>query len=146
MRSGGMHRNEQLSKRLLQLAVRVLTLVQSLPRTVVGRHIGRQLIRAGTSPGANYEEAGGAESRRDFAHKLGIVLKELKETRYWLRLCREMALVKPASRLDPLLDEVEQLVAIFAKSVRTLKARESRQDEIRDPPAEIRDPLPTSGR
>jgi four helix bundle protein len=119
-----MHRNDELAKRLLQLAVRVLKVVQKLPRSLEGRHVGRQLLRAGTSPGANYEEALGAESRRDFAHKMGIVLKELKESRYWLRLSREMGFVEPPARLDALLDEVEQLVAIFAKSVGTLRANE----------------------
>jgi four helix bundle protein len=123
----GNHRNDELAKRLLSFAVRVLELVQAVPRSRVGRHVGRQLLRAGTSPGANYEEALGAESRRDFAHKIGVVLKELEESRYWLRLCREMVLVKPPSRLDPLLDEVEQLVAIFAKSVGTMRANERAQ-------------------
>lgn len=112
---------QQLSDRLLDLAIRVIGLINSLPKTAVGRHVGRQLLRAGTSPGANYEEACGAESHGDFAHKIGIVLKELKETRYWIRLARRALLIKPGKRLDPLLEEVEQLVAIFGKSVSTVR-------------------------
>ncbi len=71
--------------------------------------------------GANYEEACGAESKADFAHKIGVVLKELKETRYWLRLVHEYPLVKSPTRLDPLLKDTEQLIAIFAKSVSTTR-------------------------
>ena len=65
---------EQLSERLLDFAIRVVRLAKALPKSQEGRHVGRQILRSGTSPGANYEEACGAESRRDFAHKLGIVL------------------------------------------------------------------------
>ena len=87
----------------------------------MGRHVGRQLLRSGTSPGANDEEACGAESRADSAHKIGIVLKELKETRYWIRLARRATLVECPDLLDPLLGEVEQLVAIFGKSLSTAR-------------------------
>jgi four helix bundle protein len=113
--------SEELSGRLLDFAIRVSRLVQSLPKNPIGRHVGRQLFRAATSPGANYEEACGAESRADFAHKIGIVLKELKESRYWLRFTRRYPLVRPASRLDALLGEVEQLIAIFGKSLSTTR-------------------------
>lgn len=114
---------EELNRRLLDYAIRVMRVVKALPKSVEGRHVARQLLRSGTSPGANYEEACGAESRGDFAHKMGVVLKELKETRYWLRVAAHVPLVKPASLLDSLLDETEQLVAIFAKSVSTLRRR-----------------------
>ena len=107
--------------RLLDFAIRIIRLVKVLPKSLEGRHVARQILRSGTSPGANYEEACGAESRRHFAHKVGVVLKELKETRYWLRLARHVPLVKPASRLEAILDETEQLVAIFGKSVSTAR-------------------------
>lgn len=123
---------EELSTRLLDLAVRVLRVVQALPRTRSGRHVADQLLRAGTSPGANYEEACGAESPRDFAHKIGIVLKELKETRYWLRLAGRVPLVKPAS-LGPLLAELEQVIAIFGKSVKTARRRSERMPSAQCP-------------
>ena len=114
---------EELNSRLLDFAIRVIRLVKALPRTPEARHVARQLLRSGTSPGANYEEACGAESRGDFAHKIGVVLKELKETRYWLRVAGRVPLLKPASRLDALLGETEQLVAIFAKSLATLRKK-----------------------
>jgi four helix bundle protein len=116
-----MRADEKLNMRLLDFTVKVVNLIQEFPKNTVSQHIGNQLMRAATSPGANYEEACGAESRRDFCHKMGIVLKELKESRYWLRLAQRVPLIKPVSRLDPLLDEVEQLIAIFGKSINTAR-------------------------
>ncbi len=75
-------KSDQLSDRLLDFAAEVFKIAEALPKTVAGKHVGGQLIRAGTSGGSNYEEACGAESRSDFAHKMSIVLKELKESRY----------------------------------------------------------------
>lgn len=118
-----MRKDEELNNRLLDFAVRVISLVQGLPKSAVGLHIGNQLMRSATSSGANYEEACGSESRRDFAHKMGIVLKELKESRYWLQLARKVPLIEPSSRVDVLLDEVEQLIAIFGKSISTARRR-----------------------
>jgi four helix bundle protein len=93
-----------------------------MPRDLAGKHIAFQLLKAGTSAGANYEEARGAESRADFVHKLGIVLKELKESRYWLRLISLAGLMKPA-RVATLLSESEELCAIVGQSVLTAKTR-----------------------
>ena len=72
--------------RLVEHGARLIKVVESLPNTLVGRHVAGQLLRSGTSAGANYEEACGAESKADFAHKLQISLKELRESNYWLRL------------------------------------------------------------
>jgi four helix bundle protein len=117
-------RTNQLSNRLLDFAVNVIKIADALPNTITGRHVGGQLVRAGTSAGSNYEEACGAESRSDFAHKMSIVLKELKESRFWLRLiCRTEML--PPSRTEPVLDECQQLCAIVAKSILTAKRRRS---------------------
>ena len=79
------YRND-LSERLLGFAAEIVRLVVDLRKSSVGRHISNQLTRSGTSPGANYEEACGAESRAGFIHKMQIVLKELRESGYWLRL------------------------------------------------------------
>jgi four helix bundle protein len=76
----------ELEARLLQYAVRIFRLCASLPKTEEGLHIRRQILRSDTSAGANHQEARGAESRSDFIHKMQIVLKELRETQYWLRL------------------------------------------------------------
>ena len=77
-------KGDDIAARLVALAVTVVEIVDALPDTLAGRHVAGQLLRSGTSPSANYEEARGAESRRDFLHKLGIALKELQETRYWV--------------------------------------------------------------
>ena len=78
---------DQAVERLIDFAARVGKVVDALPDTRMGRHIGGQLVRSGTSPAPNYEEACAAESRADFVHKLSICLKELRESRSWIRLC-----------------------------------------------------------
>ena len=120
-------KSDQLSNRLLDFAVEVIKITDTLPNTVAGRHVGGQLIRAGTSSGSNYEEACGAESRSDFAHKMSIVLKELKETRFWLRLIRRTKMLD-LKYTDLLMDECEQLCAIIAKSIITAKRKKSLQN------------------
>jgi len=117
-------RTNQLSDRLLGFAVEVIKITDALPNTVAGRHVGGQLIRAGTSCGSNYEEACGAESRSDFSHKMSIVLKELKESRFWLRLISRTEMLTD-NRTEPVLDECQQLCAIVAKSILTAKRRKS---------------------
>jgi four helix bundle protein len=79
-----------------------------------------QLLKCGTSPGANYEEARGAESRGDFIHKLGIVLKELKESRFWLKVIKEVPLLQ-REEIQCALDECQELTAIVAKSISTAR-------------------------
>jgi len=111
-----------LSERLLSYAVRIVKLVESLPNTLTGRRIGDQLLRSGTSPGANYEEAQGAESHADFTHKLQIALKEIRESHFWLRVLHRAEILGP-QRLDKLLDESEQLIKILSKSVATAKGK-----------------------
>jgi len=108
-------------ERLQELAVRVIAMTNALPKTAAGRHVGLQLLRSGTSPGANYCEARCAESRADFAHKMQIVVKELRETLYWIELCRNAHLLKPA-RLDGIASEVNELISIGVKSVVTAKS------------------------
>ncbi|MDI6751425.1 MAG: four helix bundle protein [bacterium] len=111
-----------LAERLLDFAVSIIKLVNALPSTVVGRHIKGQLLRSGTSGGSNYEDARGAESRADFIHKLGVVLKELKESRFWMRIIYRTNLVNPKS-VKPLICECEELCAIVAKSIITAKEK-----------------------
>ena len=117
-------KTDQLSDRLLDFAAEIIKIADALPNTVAGRHVGGQLIRAGTSSGSNYEEACGAESRSDFAHKMSIVLKELKESRFWLKLIRRTKMLD-FKQTDPMIDECEQLCAIVAKSILTAKRRRS---------------------
>ena len=109
-----------LGERLLDFAVKIIELVGSLPKTLAGRRIGDQLLRAATSVGANYEEAQAAESRADFAHKLQIALKEVRESNYWLRLLARIQ-IGSRSRVTSLVDESSQLRAILSKAVSTVK-------------------------
>ena len=111
-----------LDERLLEYAARIMKLVESLPRSLAGRRIGDQLLRSGTSVGASYEEAQGAESHGDFVHKLQVALKELRESNYWLRLLVKSE-VLPATRLRDLIGESNQLLAILSKAVATAKGK-----------------------
>ena len=111
--------------RLLDFAVSVIKIADILPNTFAGRHVGGQLIRAGTSSGSNYEEACGAESRSDFVHKMSVVLKELKEAQFWLRVIQRTGMLT-APRTEFVTDECKQLCAIVAKSIITAKNRKKR--------------------
>ena len=113
---GKKRKDEELAERLLDFAVRIIKLCGELPNTSVGNHIRGQLIKCGTSPGANYEEARGAESTADFLHKLGVVLKELKESRFWLNVILKASLLR-LDKVVLLRDECEELIAIIAKSI-----------------------------
>ena len=115
---------EHISDRLLDFAADIIKITDALPQTVAARHIGGQLTRAGTSGGSNYEEACGAESRSDFAHKMSIVLKELKESRFWLRLISRTKMLS-SDCTEPTLNECQQLCAIVAKSILTAKRKRS---------------------
>ncbi|MBI5185480.1 MAG: four helix bundle protein [Nitrospinae bacterium] len=113
---------EELSNRLLDFAVRIGKLVDALPSTRLGTHIGGQLLRCGTSPSPNYEEGCAAESRADFSHKLSICLKELRESRLWLRFIIKAQLL-PGNKVDAILDECNQLCNIIGQSVATAKKK-----------------------
>jgi four helix bundle protein len=119
-------RSELLADRLLDFAARIGKVVDALPETRLGRHVAGQLVRCGTSPAPNYAEACGAESRRDFVHKLQICLKELRETKCWLKLISRAELL-PDKRLQPVLDECNQLTGILVKSIVTTKRNSTRK-------------------
>ena len=105
--------------RTFQFAVRVVKLVRRLPKTLDAVEIGRQLIKSGTSVGANVEEAHGAESQRDFIHKMSIARKEARESRYWLRLIHAAILDDDETRA--LIQEADELVRILSAIVATAK-------------------------
>ena len=125
-----MQERRNLGERLLEYGARIIKLVECLPNTLVGRRVADQLLRSGTSAGANYEEARAAESKDDFVHKLQIALKELRVSNYWLRLLVKSGKIS-AERMDDLLDESNQLRAMLSKSVATAKgkAKENAHDE-----------------
>ncbi|HOD82441.1 MAG: hypothetical protein BWX88_01736 [Planctomycetes bacterium ADurb.Bin126] len=117
-------RKYDLLERLISFALRVIGVVEQIPNTKAGSHVSGQLLRSGTSPAPNYAEAQGAESRKDFIHKLGVVLKELRETRVWLIITHRKPLVKNPARLLPLIRENDELISIVYKSVQTAKAKQ----------------------
>ncbi|HHT9141430.1 MAG TPA: four helix bundle protein [Candidatus Tripitaka californicus] len=110
----------QLSERLLDYGVDIVKLTAKLGRTVTGKYIANQLLRAGTSVGANYEEACGAQSRADFIHKLQIVLKEIREALFWLKLVQRSEILN-GQNLGDIISETKQLSNIIAKSIITAK-------------------------
>jgi len=112
--------SDELVERLINFSARIGKVVDALPDTRMGRHIGGQLVRSGTSPAPNYEEACAAESRADFVHKLSICLKELRESRSWIRLIIKTEMLTE-HRMSELLDESNQLCNIIAQSIVTAK-------------------------
>ena len=109
-----------LEDRLIDFAVTVLDVTEKLPRTAAGIHVAGQLVRSGTSPAANYGEVQGSESRKDFIHKFGIVLKELKESRVWLKIIHRKKYFSPEV-VDPVLNECCELIQISGKSISTAR-------------------------
>ena len=108
-----------LEDRLLDFAVNIVELTESLPTTRSGNHVAGQLLRSGTSPLSNHGEVEAAESRKDFVHKLRICPKELRETKRWLRLVGRLKKLGQPTNLAVCRGEVEELIRIFAASVRT---------------------------
>jgi len=110
--------NYDLEDRLIDFAVTIIDVVEELPTSRAANHIGGQLLRSGTSPAPNYGEAQGAESRKDFVHNMRVVLKELKESRAWLKIIKKKKYVK-VDWLNQILQECEELIRIVAKSIVT---------------------------
>ena len=109
----------ELEKRTLDFSKKLINVLRQLPRDLVNNTLMSQLIRSGTSIGANYREANGAESKRDFKHKINIVLKESAETAYWLELLID-ANPNHLVFINPLFTESVEFVKIFGKVISTL--------------------------
>jgi four helix bundle protein len=105
-------KGQEICDRTRAFALRIIRLYQNLQQEEVGRILSKQLLRSGTSIGANVEEAQAAQSPYDFIHKMSIALKEARETRYWLTLLRDAELF-PASKFDAILQELEQIIRII---------------------------------
>jgi four helix bundle protein len=114
-----------LEERLLEFSVRTIRLTRKIEISEAGRHVANQLLRSSTSPLANHGEAQGAESAKDFIHKIKISLKELRETQRWLKLIKRVPLVEKPDLLDELLSETDQLIRIFVASINTAKTKAS---------------------
>ena len=110
---------------MLEYSARIVRLVDALPETRGGNLVAGQLLRSGTAPLPNHAEAQSAESPADFIHKLKVCLKELREALRWLQLVQRIPLMKPGEKLDPLLQETDQLIRIFFKSIQTTQQRAS---------------------
>jgi four helix bundle protein len=115
---------EEMKMRTRKFALRVIHLVQALPRGPVADTIGRQVLRSGTSVGANYRSARRARSNAEFLSRLGVVEEEADETAYWLELMAESGVVKPA-RLAGLMDECDQIVAIVVATIKSARRRKA---------------------
>ena len=112
----------ELKERTKKFGLRIMKLVDALPNTTSGRAIGNQLIRSGTSVGANYRAACRGRSKAEFIAKLGIVIEEADECGFWLELIMEGNLL-PNTQVQPLFKESDELTAIFTASVRTSKSK-----------------------
>jgi len=119
---GDATQSNELERRLIDFAVRVIKVADSLPNSAAGKHIAGQLLRSGTSGAPNYAEARGAESTADFIHKLKIALKELNESCVWLKMICQAELMKH-ELLNDLIDENEQLCRMLNASVKTAKQK-----------------------
>ena len=112
----------KIKDRAYEFAIDIVKLVKKLPKDTGGFVLGRQLIKSGTSVGANIEEATGAFSKNDFTYKMNIALKEIRETNYWLRLLRDFD-VLPHNTIEGLLEESVNLRNILSAIVKTSKER-----------------------
>ncbi len=110
----------QLRERLLKFSISVITLANQLPKSAAGFAIANQVIRSGTSIGANNEEAQDASSLKDFIQKLSISLREARETLYWLEVTKGSHLIE-GSQIDSCMDECNELISIFVRSIKSSK-------------------------
>jgi len=112
---------QDLKIRTKDFALRIINFYVSLPKTTVAQILGRQVLRSGTSVGANYREASRARSKTEFIAKAGDCLKEIDETGYWLELFVEAGLISQ-QKLSALIDETDQLTAIFVSIINKAKS------------------------
>ena len=109
----------ELEERLIEFSVLIIEIVNEMPNTKAGNHMSGQLVRSGTSVSLNYGEAQSGESRKDFIHKMKIVLKELRETYVSLRIIHRSKLYKNEYKIIKAKKENDELISIFVKSIET---------------------------
>lgn len=112
-----------LEDRLVDFSVMIISLVDEIPRTKAGSHLSGQIVRSGTSVALNYGEAQSSESKRDFIHKMKVVLKELRETFVCLKILLKTKLFTTESLVEKLMKENNELISIFVKSISTAEKR-----------------------
>ncbi|TAM96040.1 MAG: four helix bundle protein [Chitinophagaceae bacterium] len=108
-----------LEERLINFAVLIIEIAESMVTSRAGNHLSGQLLRSGTSPALNYGEAQSGESRKDFIHKIKVVLKELRETFVCLKIIHRSKLYQSDEKLKLIMNENNELVSIFVKSIET---------------------------
>ena len=108
-----------LEERLINFAVLIIDITNKTPATKAGNHLSGQLIRSGTSPALNYGEAQSGESRKDFIHKIKVVLKELRETLVCLKIIYRTKMLTANEQIHLAMKENDELISIFVKSVET---------------------------
>lgn len=118
----GTVKGQDFAERLSGYGAAIVQCVEALPNTRAGRHVADQLLRSGTAPGAHYEEARGAQSRRDFVHKISLALKEARESMHWLRVVQGTGWDVP--QVGPALSEGQQLVRMLSAAKRTAQGRD----------------------
>jgi four helix bundle protein len=112
---------ELLHKRTKEFAVRIIRLTEALPNNTVGRTLGNQIVRSGTSVGANYRAAERARSQAEFVAKIGIAIEEADETIYWLELLAETEIFT-SNLLEPLIQEANEITSMLVSSVKTARS------------------------
>ncbi len=122
-------KNNILRQRTKSMALRVIKLLQALPKTVTGEVVGKQVLRSGTSVAANYYSACKARSRKDFISKIGIAEEEADETAMWLELIVDARLMEE-TRVRELIGEVNEIISILAASRITAKKHEVSSSKI----------------
>lgn len=130
-RPSGERKAYDLEERLLDYSVRIIRLIEALPSTRAGNHVAGQLLRSGTAALPNHGEAQAGESRADFIHKMKVCLKELRESLRWLKLVQRVPLIKPPAKIDPLVQETDELIRIFVKSIQTSRERGLRPSKFK---------------
>lgn len=121
-----MDKQFDLEDRLVDYTCSMIDIVELLPDTRADNYIAGQLIKSCHSPAFNYGEVQGAESRKDFIHKLGVVLKELKECRVALEIIRKKEMIRNVNKLTDIYMETEELIAIIGKSINTAQKNNGR--------------------
>jgi four helix bundle protein len=114
---------KELEERLIDFAANTIIFCESITKSYAGNHLSSQIIRSATSPALNYGEAQSAESRKDFIHKMGICLKELRETYNCLKIIKKAKLTQNLELLECLEKEVNELISIFVSSIKTSKSK-----------------------
>jgi four helix bundle protein len=122
-------REFNLEERLIDYAVVNLNITEMLPDTKGANHLGGQLVRSGTAPALMYGEAQGAESRKDFIHKMGVALKEIRETFICQKIIQKKVYLKNTPILNNAIRESDELISIFVTSIKTAKANLKREKE-----------------